>query len=382
MDSVLFEQLLNEDESATLDFKRDQYAFQGAGDHQKSELLKDILAFANAYRRTDAYILIGVDHLKGGRSRVVGVTSDLDDAQLQQFVNSKTNRVLAFSYEVFVFEGVRVGIIHIPLQERPLYLEQDYGKLKKHVVYVRRGSSTSEASPDEVHEMGMAAVAGRAAEPALDLQFTDAKTRQPLGTSIEIESTIVSGPPPPRTIGGGTFSDQLLFSITGNPEYHRELAEYVRATSLLRALGFTLKNTGSILAVNACLQIVGERREDVKIIEESEYPERPKVGRLYAAAFRMPNLAKNRINVEYHGDEWTLTVKFGSVQPQATARSSGYFYVGAEEPTRLEIEALIYCDNLGVPMRVPLAINFTTKHVRMTQQELEAAADAEGSDEV
>lgn len=382
MDSVLFEQLLNEDESASLDFKRDQYAFQGASDHQKSELLKDILAFANAYRRTDAYILIGVDDVKGGRSRVVGVTSDLDDAQLQQFVNSKTNRALSFSYEVFAFEGVRVGIIHIPLQERPLYLERDYGKLKKHVVYIRRGSSTSEASPDEVHKMGVAAVVGRAAEPALDLQFSDSKTRQPLGTSIEIESTIVSAPPPPRTIGGGTFSDQLLFSMTGNPEYHRELAEYVRSTSLLWPLGFTVKNTGSILAVNARLQITGERRENVKIIEESEYPERPKAGQLHATAFRMPNLAKNRIDVDYHGDEWTLTVEFGSVQPQATARSSGCFYVGAEEPTRLEIEALIYCDNLGAPARVPLAIDFTTKHVRMTQHELEAAADAEDSDEV
>lgn len=380
MDSVLFEQLLNEDESATVDFKRDQYAFQGASDHQKSELLKDILAFANAYRRADAYILIGVDDVKGGQGKVVGVTIDLDDAQLQQFVNSKTNRALAFAYEVFVFEGARVGIIHVPLQERPLYLEQDYGKLRKHVVYVRRGSSTSEATPDEVHKMGMAAVAGRAAEPTLDLQFADTKTRQPLGTSIKVESTVVSVPHPPRTRGGGSLSDQLLFSITGNPEYHRELAEYVMATSLLRSLGFTLKNTGSTLAVNARLQITGERREGILIMEESEYPERPREGR-YIAAIRMPNLAKNRIDIEHHGDEWTLTVEFGSVQPQATARSSGCFYVGAEEPAKLEIEALIYCDNLTAPVRVPLAIDFATKQVRMNQRELEAASDTDDPDE-
>jgi predicted HTH transcriptional regulator len=58
------EELLNEDESSTLDFKRDQYPFDGATDEQKGELLKDILAFANAWRRTDAYILVGVKDLR------------------------------------------------------------------------------------------------------------------------------------------------------------------------------------------------------------------------------------------------------------------------------------------------------------------------------
>ena len=49
---------LFENESPTLDFKRDQYAFEGASDSDKSELLKDILAFANSWRRTDAFTSI------------------------------------------------------------------------------------------------------------------------------------------------------------------------------------------------------------------------------------------------------------------------------------------------------------------------------------
>lgn len=90
MDNVLFERLLHEDESTTLDFKRDQYPFSKATEAQKSELLKDILGFANAWRRTDAYILIGVEEVRGGRSRVVGVTEHLDDHSLQQFVHRRT----------------------------------------------------------------------------------------------------------------------------------------------------------------------------------------------------------------------------------------------------------------------------------------------------
>jgi predicted HTH transcriptional regulator len=92
------ESLLYEDESPTLDFKKEQYLFNKATDIQKSELLKDILAFANAWRRADAYILIGVEEVKGKKSNVIGINDDLDDASLQQFVNSKTQRPITFEY--------------------------------------------------------------------------------------------------------------------------------------------------------------------------------------------------------------------------------------------------------------------------------------------
>lgn len=97
MDAGLLKKLLNEDEGGALDFKRDQYPFAGAPPEVKGELLKDILAFANTPRREDAHIIIGVEEVKGGPHRVVGVTLHLDDADLQQFVNSKTQRPVTFS---------------------------------------------------------------------------------------------------------------------------------------------------------------------------------------------------------------------------------------------------------------------------------------------
>jgi hypothetical protein len=149
----LEQSLLFEEESTTLDFKRDQYKFVVGTDRDKSELLKDILAFANAWRRADAYIVIGVEEQKGREKSVVGVADLLDDAQLQQFVNSKTNKPISFSYLNIVFRGIEIAIIHIPVQERPFYISKDYGKLKKNNVYIRRGSSTDEATPDEVATM-------------------------------------------------------------------------------------------------------------------------------------------------------------------------------------------------------------------------------------
>jgi predicted HTH transcriptional regulator len=109
-----------EEESSTLDFKREQYCFAKATENEKSELLKDILGFANAWRRLEAYILIGVEDVRGGRGNVVGIpeTDHLDDHSLQQFVNNLTNQPVHFHYEAFGFEGKHVGIIRIDEQTR------------------------------------------------------------------------------------------------------------------------------------------------------------------------------------------------------------------------------------------------------------------------
>jgi len=62
MNNELFEQLLYEDESTTLDFKKKQYLFAKATEEEKSELLKDILGFANAWRRSEAYSAVVFCH--------------------------------------------------------------------------------------------------------------------------------------------------------------------------------------------------------------------------------------------------------------------------------------------------------------------------------
>ena len=190
----MLEELLYEEESSTLDFKGKQYNFIGGDEPQKSELLKDILAFANAWRRTDAYILMGVKEIKGSKSEVIGIEYELDDAQLQQFVNSKTQRPVIFHYKTAIIEGKKVGVIHIPVNKRPIYLKNDYGKLKKNVVYIRRGSSTDEASPDEVAQMGLSELSPNESIPTLDVEFADVKDRIQLGKVLKLKTICLSVP--------------------------------------------------------------------------------------------------------------------------------------------------------------------------------------------
>jgi len=147
--------LLLRSESETLDFKRDGYPFADATDDKKGELLKDLLAIANAWKDADGHIVVGVLEENGRVKEVVGAEPTLTDHDVHQFVNSKTNRPVSFGIENISHEGKGLTVIRIDRkQARPIYLRKRFGGLQANVVYIRHGSSTAEASPDEIKEMG------------------------------------------------------------------------------------------------------------------------------------------------------------------------------------------------------------------------------------
>lgn len=146
-------------ESNCVDYKRAQYAFQGADDAQKSELLKDVLCFANAFRKSPAYILIGVDENASHLGVIHGIDDNevIDDAQLQQFINSKTNNRIPFSaYPFRMHSGKIIQVIEIDVctRARPFYLKKDFAKLHHKDVWVRAGTSSHIASPEELVAFG------------------------------------------------------------------------------------------------------------------------------------------------------------------------------------------------------------------------------------
>src|SRR5205807_1814834 len=107
-------------------------------EEEKSELLKDILAMANAWKATDAHIIIGIEERSGRATDVIGVAPELNDSHIQQFVNSKTNRPVAFAIEHARHREKPLTIIRVnQKQTRPIFLTTNFGRLKKNVVYIR-----------------------------------------------------------------------------------------------------------------------------------------------------------------------------------------------------------------------------------------------------
>ena len=377
MDVQLFETLLNESEGQYLDFKREQYFFENSDDRTKSDILKDILAFANAWRRIDAYILIGVEEVKGGRSKVLGISDHLDDHSLQQFVNSKTQKPIEFSYTYFEFEGKQVGVLKIPVQSRPAYLKQDYGKLKKHVVYIRRGSSTDEAEPEEIAKMGMP-LPHSTYQPNIQVEFANPKSRSNLGVTTTIESMVLeitgqSKIPDFEPRSEDPFGINFIMKQP-NRHYYRQLVEYYRTLTLLRPVGFYAKNTGQVIASNTRVILEIGKRNGVVVSTREGLPGWPEKfhNLLSAPMVNLPAISSlhSRVDLEFHNNTWTLTLNFGNIQPKAEEWIDDMIFIGAEQPNQLILEAKIFADNPPEPLSIPMSITINAEPQLMSLDEL------------
>jgi hypothetical protein len=357
--SNLIENLLYQSEGTALDFKKEQYPFQKATDEQKSELLKDILAFANSWRQGEAYIVIGVEEVVGGRHKPIGTEDHFDDSRLQQFINSKTNRKVDLAYKVHLFEGKKIGIIRIPKQERSIYAVKNYGKVQKEVVYYRSGSSTAIANPDDIARMGKDSVP-KISTPILDLKFADLKNRNVLGTNIEISSLSYSQPKTPL-LDYLRNTYEIDFGRV-NPYYWRDKEQYIRLVNLVQPIGFMIQNQSNTLASNVRVEIINNFEPTVKIL--AELPFKPRSLYLpYISSINQPKSPiTTPITISHHGNDWTLVINFGNIQPKEIAWLSEPFFLGSMEKEKFDITALIYADNIPEPQKIQLTVNFTIEN--------------------
>ena len=370
MNETLLEQLLNEDESSSLDFKREQYPFVRANKDQKGEIIKDIIAFANAWRRTDAYILMGVEEVCGDRSIVNGVTKHLDEADLQQLVNSKTNRPIEFSYQAFPFEGKQIGVIRIPVQERPFYLKSKYGRLNKEIVYIRRGSSTDIANIDEIAKIGAMNVT-RAKVPTLDLQFADLESWQPVGHKAVVESVVLQLPARSQIPLAGDSNEISFMPV--NKNYYREYANFFFIDNMVKPLGFVLHNTSSTLLTNARLLLILPQQGGLRLYSHSELPERPRYRNPFPHETNTYNdldSEKESIIIEKIEKNYEVWINFYNIQPKARQKSS-LLYIGGESDQIIDLEGVVYADNLPNPVCTSLTIAIAADEKPMTLKKLQ-----------
>lgn len=385
MDRDTFERLLYKEENEALDFKAEQYRFVKATDGEKAELLKDILGFANAWRRSEAFILIGVRDVRGGRAEVVGIaeSDQLDDHSLQQFVNSLTNRPLRFRYEAFAYDGLQIGIIRIPQQPRPLFLKRDYGGLEKNAVYVRRGSSTDRtrpAGPDEIAEMGHIATPLSA---EISVEFAEPSRDDSLGAQITCTTEYCAMPPagsipdleaPRRRIGGLTIDLGSIDPFNRlNSEYYQKRAEYEFAKRFFRPVRLIVCNVGQVAASSVRVELTVSAGLDVRLLDASSMPDPPKRRwePLSSAALIRPASSRNpgAVTIERNDDRTRVELECGDLQPGRKVWSD-LFYVGKRTSGDIELQGQVLADNLPNPKDFTLRIAVTVVQTRLSVDEL------------
>lgn len=369
VDTTFLEQLLYRGESETLDFKRDQYAFAGATDHDKSHMLKDILAFANSWRKETAHILIGVEEVQAAKSKVVGVTNHLDDASLQQFVNSKTQRPIMFSYQSVVLEGKDVGVIRVPVQTRPVYVLKTYGIVEKETVYLRRGSSNAVATPDEVAGMG---VLHEPTPDQLSLTWADLENRKTLASPLEARTVLYSPVLRDDAFEIADLTDPFSsFLDRPNPNYSRELVEFMFWRDLLIEVGLCLENQGDVVARRVGLVASVERKDTWIQDSRPEPPSRnyldslTKVGQSALLAAREADPG-----VQVFDDRWEVTVEFGDVRPHDKVFTTSPLLLGSMRDQRVTLAGALRGDNLAtpVPCRLEAAFRVESRPMRKSDR--------------
>jgi schlafen family protein len=400
MDDTLFERLLYEEENHTLDFKKEQYRFVKATDEEKSELLKDILGFANAWRRSEAYILIGVEDVRGGRANAVGIlaTDHLNDHSLQQFVNNLTNRPVLFHYEAFGFERKQVAIIRIEEQVRPVYLKRDFGKLKRNEVYVRRGSSTDPtkpATPEEIAQMGSAS---RPEAAELVVEFAEVKRDDSLGISKAWYAELCDMPPrksipdlePVREAHPtGWLSVASISSLYGehlNRDYYRELASYESARRLFRPLRLVVRNVGHVAANSVRAELTIRADAGARAIYPWTLPHAPSRQPGWLADYRrlgqvQPALHHpGDVTIDRNDERTRIVIDCGNLQPGRRVWSE-VFCIGKGASGDISLVGQVYADNLPRPKDFTLTISVTVARTRVTVADLMSLPDPSDSSE-
>jgi hypothetical protein len=372
MKTQLLESLLYEEESPTLDFKKEQYPFSKASEEEKSELVKDILGFANAWRRSDAYILIGVEEVRGGKSEVIGIQNHLDDHTLQQFINSLTNQPVRFHYEAATIEGKQVGVIRIEQQTRLIYLKKKYGKLDKDKVYVRRGSSTDPQKPATLDEIAQMRVEPEDIDANLAVVFSNPDTKELIGSHLSIEAELCNLPPSLPDLPRNSYILDSISAYRTNHQYYRELAHYIYVCKLFRPVRLSISNVGRVAARNVRVEFSVNSLMQIEMLQKENLPQMPKKQSLG------PELNLNRMRftktpgnvcINQTTDQLTIEIDCGDLQPGRRIFSD-VFYIGKKTENCDNIVGAVYADNLPCPSELNLTISASLSKSSLTVEDL------------
>lgn len=337
-------------EGNDLDFKAERYPFEGATDDQKSELLKDILAFANAFRDGTAYILMGFAEASPLPAEVCGVPSGgaIDDSRLQQFVNGKVDKPLELRYEERMFEGKHIAVLAIPKQARPFFSVKDYGKVRKDAVYVRRGSATALANPQEIAAMVKADTFK--STPSVSLSISDDKN-DPLGHDFDRRFLQFAKPLPDYERHYGPLEMAI---DRANRDYWRELADYCIEHARTIPIRLSLSNESGFSLGNAKLEVtchpadhVGVRM--IRADDAAEYPRKtywPGVPSMRSAIEQ----ASSQMKVDDVGIFPVAHIGLGTLRPGETTRAEDDLVVLPSLPGKYLLKVRVLADEIGTPI--------------------------------
>ncbi len=141
-------------ESDIVDFKRQYYH-----EAKKSDLIKDIISFANALIQGDKYIIFGIDD---ANREIVGIKEKEipDISDINQFIRMYCDPYIDIDVEEFEIDNKRVGAIIIKGSnlKKPYVVSKDCssgGKIDLHAgdIYIRKSANNFRALRNDIEDI-------------------------------------------------------------------------------------------------------------------------------------------------------------------------------------------------------------------------------------
>lgn len=175
-------------------------------------------------------------------------------------------------------------------------------------------------------------------QPELTIKFADLKNQEVLDEKIALLSKVVKLPQQ------NEFPDYRtgILALGENVDYYRDIAEYIKQTSLIEELGFAIINLSDKAARDITIEITIAKISGLIIQSNSDYPPFPKASIIGAgidlSRFSLAN--DNTISIRDLKNKWIITADFKKVRPTETIFSEIPFLVSSTIPQTLELEPL------------------------------------------
>jgi hypothetical protein len=241
-------------------------------------------------------------------------------------------------------------------------------------------TETSKALTRELcRELEFVLTASQEEGERLQLQFADIEMRTPLGRVLQHGAVFYTCdlqaiPDFHYEDKGGPFGEMIVRVGSANRDYHRQLAQYIQQSMMVRKIGFVVFNGNRKAISDLTMQIVFKKAHGLLILDEKpSAPAQSQTDMLMrginpiSSYFARPG----RLTVNELPDRYELRVEFGKVQPEANAWSEPVF-VGTSESCNLEVSAALYGDELTTPKQVTLNLSF-----QVTETPIDKLSDEE-----
>lgn len=229
------------DEEHNLDFKGAQYPKE-----KHADLIKDLIAMANADTNDGCYIIIGVIRNSEGQKELRGINREyfIDDAVYQQLIRENVEPDVNFEYILHEYAGKCFGVFRIgKCDDKPYIMKKDYKKLKTGDSWIRKGTHQPRMIRrdfDAIYEQKMASIGFNGhveilfeenesdnitIPTARKFTFPSEREAKKIRRTIERKKNPDTQKPEIPSISAISGLDDILYTIYGAKPYHKRTLE-------------------------------------------------------------------------------------------------------------------------------------------------------------